>query len=298
MAKPVDGFLKLAVSTLLLGLTAGSGGCGKADHEGGASGSSGGTAGGSGVGGSVGVGGNVGVGGGVGVDGGAGVDGSVGSGGRVGIGDSAGSGGRVGIGGNVGVDGSVGSGGQVDTGGQGDGGGQVDTGGLDAAQGPDLLPIADVPVTADAPLPFWPGPFVADCAPPAVNGRQVADGHHHAGEDCMTSGCHRNPTGSPDGSGAPAFLFGGTVYRPSATSAGEPGVEVGVRAAQGFYSTCSAANGNFWYLAPSDGTSLTWPSATAQLRNATGEISMATPVEASCNAAPCHGGTYRIISPL
>jgi hypothetical protein len=180
-------------------------------------------------------------------------------------------------------------------------GGQAGTGGStpDAAQGPDLLPIEDLPVKTDAPTPFWPGAFVADCAPPAVNGRQLTDGHHRAGEDCMTSGCHLNPTdSSPDGSIAPAFLFGGTVYRPSATPVGEPGVEVGIRAAQAFYSTCSASNGNFWYLAPSDATSITWPSATTRLRNATGEISMVTSVAGSCNAALCHAGTYRIVSPL
>jgi hypothetical protein len=95
------------------------------------------------------------------------------------------------------------------------------------------------------------------------------------------------------------FLFGGTVYRPTGTPpAGDPGVEVGVRTAQGFYFTCSASNGNFWYVAPGDTTSLTWTSAATRLRNAIGEISMVTTLAAGCNAALCHAGTYRIISPL
>ena len=257
---------KLAASTLLLGLAAGGGGCEKDDHGGGAGGSSGGatSAGGSGSGGS----------------------------------SSVVSGGASGSGGQAGSDGAMDSGGGMS----------------DGASGSDLSPMPDLPVNTDTP-PFWPDAFAANCTPPTINDRVQADGHHHAGEDCMTSGCHLNPTlaahwagtdcrgsgchdqGSPDGSGAPAFYFGGTIYQ-AVTLAADPSVEVGVLSTEGFYSACSAANGNFWYIAPSRTASpLTWSSASTRLRNTNGEASMTTTAAAGCNADLCHSGKQKLTSP-
>jgi hypothetical protein len=115
---------------------------------------------------------------------------------------------------------------------------------------------------------------------------------HHAGTDCRGSGCHAN--GSPDGSGAPAFAFGGTVYR-AATLAADPGVQVAVKTTAATYSACSASNGNFWTVAPS--TAVSWTGASARLRNANGEAAMMTAVAAGCNASACHSGTLKMTSP-
>ena len=118
--------------------------------------------------------------------------------------------------------------------------------------------------------------------------------HHHAGTDCRGSGCHAN--GSPDGSGAPAFLFGGTVYR-AVTLAADPGVEIAVKTTSAAYSACSASNGNVWQIAPSGTTTLSWTGATVRLRNANGEAAMMTAVAAGCNATTCHSGTMKMTSP-
>ena len=192
-------------------------------------------------------------------------------------------------------------------------------GGPDAAMpkdavAPDLAPIPDAPVRLDAPLTFWTTSYTANCTPPAIGGRAQADGHHRAGEDCMRSGCHLNPkkpehhagtdcrgsgchaNGSPDGSGAPAFLFGGTVYR-AVTLAADPGVEVSVKAASTAYSACSASNGNFWVSSPTGTTSITWAGASTRLRNANGEAPMMGTPAAGCNATTCHTGILKMTSP-
>lgn len=220
--------------------------------------------------------------------------------------------------------GSSGSGGGAGGGGQTGSGGSIADAAVDAvadvAPGrdlaiPDAPPIPDLPVRQDAAPDFWPAPFAPDCAPPAIGGRAQTDGHHRPGEDCMRSGCHLNPgtpehhagtdcrgsgchsNGSPDGTGAPAFLWGGTVYR-AATLVADRGVEVAVRTTQGYYSACSASNGNFWVLAPTTGTkTLTWTGASTRLRNANGEAPMMSTPAAGCNASTCHTGTLKMTSP-
>jgi hypothetical protein len=246
------------------------------------------------------------------------VDAIVAKGGSAGKAGSSSAGGQAGAGGQSGTGGFTGSGGQ-----NGTGGSSPDAAGADATLDvavskdvaiPDLAPIPDLPVKQDAALAFWQAGFTPDCAPPAIGGRSEADGHHRPGENCMTSGCHLNPKtahhhagtdcrgsgchskGSPDGSGAPAFLFGGTVYR-AVTLAADPGVEVGVQPTKGFYSACSASNGNFWYLASSATTSLAWAGAITRLRNANGEAPMMTAPAAGCSATSCHTGTMKITSP-
>lgn len=176
----------------------------------------------------------------------------------------------------------------------------------------DLASMPDLPARLDAAMPFWVGDFVANCTPPTVNGRQQIDGHHHAGDDCMTSGCHRDPelaahyegtdcrgsgchaNGSPDGSGAPAFLFGGTVYQPGLLAAA-PSVEVAVRTMEGFFSACSASNGNFWRLAASrTAPPLTWPASETRVRTMAGETAMKATPTAGCNAALCHSDKQKL----
>jgi hypothetical protein len=177
-----------------------------------------------------------------------------------------------------------------------------------------VVPIPDAAVKSDAFAAFWTTTYAANCAPPTIGGRNESDGHHRPGEDCMRSGCHLNPktahhhagsdcrgsgchsNGSPDGSGAPAFLFGGTVYR-AATLAADPKVEVAVKASEGMYLACSANNGNFWVVAPSNTKTLTWSGAGVRLRNANGEAPMMTTSAAGCNASACHTGAMKMTSP-
>jgi hypothetical protein len=179
---------------------------------------------------------------------------------------------------------------------------------------PDAYVIPDLPNRQDAAAEFWTTAYAANCTPPAYGGRAQTDGHHRPGENCMTSGCHLNPkkaehhagtdcrgsgchsNGSPDGSGAPAFLFGGTAYH-AVTLAAEVAAEVRVLASDGFYSACTASNGNFWYMAPSGKTSLRWTGATTRLRNANGQAPMMTAPAAGCNASTCHTKTMKITAP-
>jgi hypothetical protein len=177
-----------------------------------------------------------------------------------------------------------------------------------------VTPIPDAGAKVDATSAFWTTTYNTGCTPPTIGGRAESDGHHRAGEDCMRSGCHLNPqtahhhagtdcrgsgchaSGSPDGSGAPAFLFGGTVYR-AATLVADPKVEVGVEDKQAAYVACSASNGNFWVVAPSTAGTLTWSAAKVRLRNLNGEAPMMTLATAGCNAAACHTGLMKLTSP-
>jgi hypothetical protein len=179
---------------------------------------------------------------------------------------------------------------------------------------PDALIIPDLPIRLDSAPAFWTTNYAPNCTPPAIGSRAQSDGHHRAGENCMTSGCHLNPkranhhagtdcrgsgchnNGSPDGSGAPAFLYAGTAYR-AGTLAAEARAEVGVKTSSGFNLACSASNGNFWYIAPSGTTSMTWTGSTARLRNASGEAPMMTSPAAGCNATACHTKMLKITAP-
>jgi hypothetical protein len=150
---------------------------------------------------------------------------------------------------------------------------------------------------------FWTGTYDANCAPATVGDRDQSQGHHYPGTNCMTSGCHLNPTpahhsagmdcsqchlgGSPDGSGAPEFLYGGTVYQVG-TSNGAAKVQVGVKSGSTLAVACSASNGNFWILT---GPSIAWSSATARIRNGAGDSPMPNPTGAGCNASGCHDAT-------
>jgi hypothetical protein len=209
-----------------------------------------------------------------------------------GQGGASGTGGTIGSGGTITADASVGP----------------------DATAPDLPPIPDAPAHLDTPPTFWTKAYTANCTPSAIGSRAQTDGHHRAGEDCMRSGCHLNPknahhhagtdcrgsgchaNGSPDGSGAPAFLFGGTVYR-AVTLTADPAVEVGVKTASATYATCSASNGNFWQVAPSGTTTLSWTGTAVRLRNGNGEAAMMTTSAAGCNATTCHTGTLKMTSP-
>jgi len=222
----------------------------------------------------------------------------------------------AGAGGSKGKDGSIDDDARAtgaDAGGSERGSG--DLGGPDSYGTPDRPSGQDASVKLDAPGPFWPDAFAVNCTPPSINGRQLTDGHHHAGENCMTSGCHLDPelaahyegsncrgsgchaNGSPDGSGAPAFLFGGTIYRAVSLLAA-PSAEIAVRTVEGYYSACSAVNGNFWSLAPSrTSPPLTWSSAEARVRSADGESVMTTTLAAGCNAGLCHADKQKLTSP-
>jgi hypothetical protein len=275
---PVHYFVQLAASTFLLGFAVANGGCGASG------GPAGGASGGSDRGGSV-------ASGGAGSGGQTTGDATLGSGGWFGdaavpgsTGGQPGSGGQSATGDAPATGGAPGSGGQTG-----------DSGVLDATTSADAPLEPEVAVRLDAPPPFWPQAFVPNCTPLPVAGRSENDGHHHADDDCMTSGCHSNPAA---GSGAPAFLFGGTVYKPVATPTPDPGVEVGIRDRDGFYSACSASNGNFWYIAPGDGSAPIWSSAMARLRNANGEAYMMENVAAGCNTSGCHDASFRIVSPF
>ncbi|HEY5284027.1 MAG TPA: hypothetical protein VIM14_14640 [Polyangia bacterium] len=204
--------------------------------------------------------------------------------GGIGSGGQAGSSGSGGLG--VGGSGSGGTG----VGGSGSGG----TGTADAATLRDTA-TGDLPANPDAPAKldgvpvFWTTPFVANCAPPPVGGRSQSDGHHRASEDCMQSGCHTG--GSPDA--GTAFLFGGTVRR-AGSLASYPSVEVAVKTQSGFYSACSASNGNFWVVAADTG-SLDWNTATTRVRSSNGETVMLPVPEAACNS--CHSQVMLLTAP-
>jgi hypothetical protein len=208
-----------------------------------------------------------------------------------------------------------GTGGTGAPGGTGDTGGATwsgGTGGTDWSGGaPGTGGVATGGTSSTGGDDFWTGAYDPNCTPAPVNGRDASQGHHNPGTDCMTSGCHSNPTpaphnaamecaschsgGSPDGSGAPEFMFGGTAYQ-AGTTTGAAQVEVGVKSGSTLAVACSAANGNFWVLA---GPDLTWSSATTRIRTSAGEVSMQSAPTAACNASGCHdsSGTFPLDAP-
>ncbi|HEY5950272.1 MAG TPA: hypothetical protein VIV40_32485 [Kofleriaceae bacterium] len=72
------------------------------------------------------------------------------------------------------------------------------------------------------------------------------DGHHNPGMGCMSAaGCHNQQLGL--GTGAPAYTYGGTLYKADKTTAyGGATIIVTLGAAEKKVTT--ASNGNFWLV--------------------------------------------------
>ena len=115
-----------------------------------------------------------------------------------------------------------------------------------------------------------------------------SNGNHNQGQNCIQ--CHV----SGSSTGAPAWMFGGTVYQTNGTTPA-PNVQVGINDGNNLYTTYSATNGNIWL--PASGT-INWAKAQVRLRDSNGELTMAgaTPA-ATCNL--CHSSTTypRITAP-
>lgn len=143
-------------------------------------------------------------------------------------------------------------------------------------------PLATTGGTANSAVSnFWPASYDASGAPSPANGR------HHAGADCLMSGCHSS-TSSRN------FLFGGTVYQSNGTT-GAASVQVGVSVGGKVYTAYSASNGNFWVAAGATAVDLS--QAGVKMRSALGEVEKhVTAVGAGCNS--CHTGNQVLISPL
>jgi hypothetical protein len=115
-----------------------------------------------------------------------------------------------------------------------------------------------------------------------------SNGNHNQGLNCIQ--CHV----SGSSSGAPVWLFGGTVYKANGTTPA-PNVQVGINDGTNLYTTYSATNGNIWL--PASGT-INWTNAQVRIRNSNGELTMAGATPAStCNL--CHNSTSypRITAP-
>ena len=248
------------------------------------------------------------------------------SGGSPGTGGSAPSsggstGGFTATGGTTITGGTAETGGTTITGGTAETGGTTTTGGTTAAGGSttttETTGTGGTAATGGAGgaggSAFWAGTYDPNCTPAKVGDRDESQGHHRPGADCLTSGCHLNPVaafhmpetdcttchpdGSPDGSGAPAFLFGGTVYQAGTTGMTKVGVakvEVGVKSGSTLAVACSAANGTFWALA---GPSIDWSAATARMRDSARELPMHIVPAAGCNASTCHVGDFPLNAP-
>jgi hypothetical protein len=128
-----------------------------------------------------------------------------------------------------------------------------------------------------------PGPGAPPGDAPACDDRvaTAVTGEHHPGRDCML--CHAA------GGDGPTFTLGGTLYADVAGTAPLDGAAVHVLAADGQEIVMETAlNGNFWTTAPLAFPVTTWASACPDVRP------MVTPVAAGgCNAAGCHGETFR-----
>ncbi len=109
-----------------------------------------------------------------------------------------------------------------------------------------------------------------------------ASGQHRPGDDCLN--CHT-------GGGAPAWLFGGTIYLAGGGAAAH--VQVGVKDANGLYTAYSATNGNFWV--PKTSQTVDWANAEIRVRDANGESIMNGAGEAGCNS--CHTGAQQLVAP-
>lgn len=195
------------------------------------------------------------------------------SGGYTVTGGASTTGGTSNRGGNGTTGGSAATGGGLAMGGSPATGGALATGGHPTAGG----------TAATGGNSFWT--TVAYSATGAPN---PADGHHNPGQNCIQ--CHA----SGSTSGAPVWMFGGTIYQSNGTTPA-PNVQVGINDGNTLHTTYTATNGNFWLA--SSGT-INWAQAQVRIRDANGELTMAgaTPA-ATCNL--CHSSTTypRITAP-
>jgi hypothetical protein len=123
---------------------------------------------------------------------------------------------------------------------------------------------------------FWSAAYNPSGAP------DPAAGHHNAGQACMS--CHYDASLCDNN----VMLFAGTVYQVGGVT-GAASVEVGVKDGTGFYSTYSAADGNFWFR--DDGSTIDWSNPDVRMRTADAEVNDGDNlVTDDCNFCHTHGG--------
>jgi hypothetical protein len=70
------------------------------------------------------------------------------------------------------------------------------------------------------------------------------DGHHNAANACIVAGCHLE---GQTGAGAPAYSYGGTVYKDAAGTQPYAGATILITMGGTTHKLISATNGNFFY---------------------------------------------------
>jgi hypothetical protein len=119
------------------------------------------------------------------------------------------------------------------------------------------------------------------CAEPVP---PTGDGHHRAGDDCLS--CHRQ------GGDATPYTFAGTLYADSGGTAAAPGVTLHLLNGDGALVTViTEGNGNFWST-----EAIAMP-AVAFVARCPEPEPMVTPLgerDLGCNRAGCHTSGFRI----
>jgi hypothetical protein len=152
---------------------------------------------------------------------------------------------------------------------------------LAPAPKPDLaMPPASPDLAPPPPSPDLAPAIACDNAQSTSVLGANADGHHHAGVDCL--GCHT-------GGGAPKWTVAGTLY--STVSGGAAVATINVTDANGQkLKLVTATNGNFW-----TGSAVAYPLQVSASR-CPPTVPMVSPVStAGCNG--CHGSTFRSTCP-
>lgn len=150
----------------------------------------------------------------------------------------------------------------------------------------DWRPFACLAVVAlAAPAACDPGslydqPIILDDGGISLCESEVApngDGHHNAGQPCLTSGCHRN-------GGGPVFTVGGTLFTDRGGNGLVGGATIVVVDGDGVTAKLvTASNGNFWTSQPLAPPLLVRAS---QCPNDVPMISLSQ--SGDCNSASCH----------
>lgn len=77
----------------------------------------------------------------------------------------------------------------------------------------------------------------------ATQTMNLPDGHHNAGQTCLTAGCHLIGN---TGAGAPEFSYAGTLYRDLQATNAFPGATIEIATGGTTHKVITATNGNFF----------------------------------------------------
>ena len=129
------------------------------------------------------------------------------------------------------------------------------------------------------------------CVPVVTAAADIPDGHHNPGMGCMSAaGCHNQALGL--GTNAPAYSYGGTLYKADKTTP-YPGATIVVELGGAAKKVVTANNGNFWMVPGVPGldpptNTMTAKTSASGCPNVAPMATLLTQGSGDCNKSGCH----------